>query len=324
VGDLSASLASHFGITGAKAVKERGCYFYETANGFYKIHKTSNTPREINARYKLLKQLDEKGFTQTDLIIPTANGVPHVSLGRDVFVMTRHVSGQEPDFNNPHHMELIMKSLASFHTAAQNIKSEIHDVLPLTEVFAKQEHTLRSAVKKVNRQPRLSDFDVLMLKHAEAYAEKMTAAMETLNATHYAALHAEAIKNNHICHNDLKEESLTINDEACHISRFEEATTDLQLNDLASILRRYARKSNREISIETHLENYNKIAPLPASAEKILHAMLSFPWPFIKIVTSFYSKKRNFTPAAITSRMADVLKEQEQYDAYTSQGASLG
>jgi hypothetical protein len=72
------------------------------------------------------------------------------------------------------------------------------------------------------------------------------------------------------------------------------------------------------------LDIYNKIAPLPTDGEKILHAMLSFPWSFAKIVANFYSKKRNFTPAAITSRMAGVLGEQELYDDYISQGASLG
>ncbi|MCL2386344.1 MAG: hypothetical protein FWC89_02235 [Defluviitaleaceae bacterium] len=322
MGDLTTILPSYFGFSGKKATRERGSYLLQTANAIFKIHKTNSSAREIIARYNLLKRLEEAGFSCTDGIMPTTSGTPFVTLGRDTFVMARHIAGRDPDLNSIKDMQLVLESLARFHNAAKGF-GDVPPTPPLTEVFAKQSAVLANAVKQVNRRPRLSDFDVLMLKHADFYATRATRAAETLAATDYETLHANALASYSICHNNLKEESLPIFEEACFITRFDEATIDLQLTDIASVLRRYARKSNREIPADRLLEMYNKISPLPSSAKEIIHAQLSFPWPFMKTITQFYSKKRNFTPAGITSRMTDILEEQQIYDAYVNDTLQL-
>ena len=317
MGDLSASLPSYFGFSGVRAVKERGYYLINSANA--KIHKTSTGPREIIARFNLLKQLEDAGFPFTDGIIPAASGAPFVTLGRDTFVMTRHISGREPDMGSLQDITLVLESLAKFHMSARNFDAaEISLSVPLPEVFSKQISALNASVKQVNRRPRLSDFDVLMLKHADSFVAQATNASKILESTDYDVLHTEALNNNHICHNALKEETFSIVEKNCFLMRFEETTVDLQLVDLASVLRRYARKSSREIPIGQLLEIYDNILPLPNSAKKILYAQLSFPWPFLKIVSQYYSKKRNFIPIAITSRMTGILEEQEAYDGYIS------
>jgi hypothetical protein len=83
-------------------------------------------------------------------------------------------------------------------------------------------------------------------------------------------------------------------------------------------LRRYTRKS-REAPISELLKIYGEISPLPPSAEKIIYASLIFPWLFLKIVSNFYSKKRNFIPAATTSRMTAIIDEQDAFNAYVNE-----
>ncbi|MCL2224057.1 MAG: hypothetical protein FWB96_03705 [Defluviitaleaceae bacterium] len=315
MGDLSTILPSYFGFSGAKAVKERGAYLFDSA----KIHKSNSTPREIIASFDLLKKIEQAGFLYADVIIESTQKTPFVTLGRDIFVATRYVRGREPDMACLDDVKALTQSLAGFHKAARDLKNlsaEISRAPSLCDVFAKQIATLGASVKQVNRRPRLSDFDVLVLKNADAFTARAEKAAEILSATDYKNMYENAIANNHICHAALKEETFTLTQEHCYISRFEDATIDLQLTDLASLLRRYARKSGREMPIKTLLEIYNKTSPLPADAEKIIHAMLLFPWPFLKTVSQFYSKKRNFIPAAITTRMTGILEEQEEYDKF--------
>lgn len=317
MGDLAVSLPSYFGISGAHAIKDRGAFLLETSAGFFKISKSGASPREISARYDLLKKLSAAGFSRTDEIIPAATGVPFVNLGRDTFVMTRHFPGREPDMGNFDDVALLLENVARFHIAARNFeKIEIPAAPSLLEIFSKQISALNSAVKQVNRNSRLSDFDVLVLKHADFFAALAENAKEKLAATDYTVLHAAALSERHICHNALKEEAFSVADGGCFISRFDEAAFDLQLVDVAAILRRFARKSSREVEILRLVEVYDKIAPLSASAVEILYAQLAFPWAFLKIVSHFYSKKRNFIPAAITTRMNEVLAEQEAYNCY--------
>ncbi|MCL1844147.1 MAG: hypothetical protein FWF79_10075 [Defluviitaleaceae bacterium] len=316
MGDLALSLPVYFGFKGQRAVKERGSFLLNAESGPVKIYKAAGGTREIAARYELFRRLAEAGFSDTDGLLPAASGAPYVMLGREIFIMSRHIPGREPDFDKFSDVKLLIEILARFHSAARGFVAEIPTALPLSDVFTKQISALSSAVKQVNRSKGLSDFDVLMLKHADSYALRATEALGVLQQTDYVSLHDTAVAENHICHNGLKEESLPILGESCYITRFDDAEINTQLNDLASLIRRYARKSYCEIPIDRFLEIYDKILPLPKTAPKIIYAMLSFPWPFMKLVSRFYSKKRNFTPAAITSRMADILAEQENYDEY--------
>jgi CotS family spore coat protein len=316
LGDLSANLPEFFGFNGVRATKERGCYFIKNA----KIHKTNSSPREIITRHELLKRLENAGFPYTDGIITATNGAPFITLGRDTFVMTRHNSGHEPDFAKLTDISLVLEFLAKFHIAARNLNvKEISAAPPLTDTFEKHIVAFNSVVKQINRRPRLSDFDVLVLKHANNFIAQATNAREILKASNYIALHKNACENQHICHNALKEETFSIYENSCFILRHEETSVDLQLADLASVLRRYARKSSRETPIKQLLTVYNNFSPLPQDAEKILFAQLTFPWPFFKIVSQYYSKKRNFIPAAITSRMTDILEENEVYNEYVNE-----
>ena len=320
MGDLCISLPAYFGLTGARAVKERGAFLVNYGAENYKIYKTSETPREIYARFKLLEQLDEAGFVFTDAIVPTAGGVPFVTLGRDTFVMTRFFCGREPHMNCTRDVKQLARTIAQFHLHARNAgKVDIPAAPPLGEVFAKQLAMLNNIMKQLGRSPRLSDFDVLVLKHAPAFAALGRGAIEMLAQTDYLKLHESAVNNGCVCHNALKEETFVVlgeTEETCAITRFDEAVYDLQLSDLAAIIRRYARKSFHEISVSQFLEIYSQTVTLPDGCEKILRAQLAFPWAFLKIVTSFYSKKRNFIPASITTRMEEVLNEQERYDGY--------
>jgi len=317
VGDLGYSLPGYFGLSG-RAVKERGYYVCNTGQGPVKIHKTSGEPREINARYELQKRLSAAGFSQTDFLMETPQGAPYLQLGRDVFIMTRHISGRELDLDNLNDVALALESLAKFHLAARDILTWGITAPSLTDAFSKQTSGLTQTMKQVGRRPRLSDFDVLLLKHAPAFAKAAEEASAALAETDYTALYTAALDGGHICHNALKEENLPIFQEACYILNLSEASRDLQLADLASFIRRYARRSNKELPIGRLLEIYNKFAPLPASAAAILFAQLSYPWPFMKLVSLYYSKKRNFTPVAIKSRMDEILTEQEIYDEYIS------
>ncbi|MCL2840937.1 MAG: hypothetical protein FWE05_09225 [Defluviitaleaceae bacterium] len=319
MGDLNYKLPEYFGIKGVRATKERGYFLCKTSDGFVKIHKTSNDPRDIIALYELQKQLIASGFSQTDLILETPQGAPFLQLGRDIFIASRHIAGQELDLNNKNDIALALESLAKFHTAARGIWQKGAPAPSLAEAFMKQTSALTQVIKQVNRRPRMSDFDMLLIKNAQFYSDLANTALHALNQTNYAALHANALESGHICHNVIKEESLPIFQETCYILNLSEATINLQLADLESFIRRYARRSNQAIPIGQLVELYNKFAPLPSTAIYILHAQLSYPWLFMKLVSQYYSKKRNFTPIAIESRMTEILEVQENYTRYINE-----
>jgi len=309
MGDLATILPSQFGLS-KRAIREKGYFVCKN----FKIYKTSDTHEEIKARFILLEEIAEAGFPWTDRIILSTQGVPYVQLGRETYIMTKHIVGCEVDLFCNNNVILAVESLARFHNAARGVTKNISIASSQIESFNKQTAMAVQALKQINR--RMSDFDVMFIKHAPYYKDLAIKASETLENTGYLNLLEHSQVNNHICHNNLKEESLPILEKTCHIIRFSEASIDLQLTDLSGFIRRYALRGSRELSVNHILEIYNRISPLPMGAKEIINAQLLYPWTFMKIIAEYYSKKRNWTPVAITSRMTTILEEEPMYATY--------
>ncbi|MCL2285004.1 MAG: phosphotransferase [Firmicutes bacterium] len=318
--DFAANLPGHFRLHGVRAVKERGYYLCKTKTDVYKIHKSQEHHNSIKLRYRLLTQLDEAGFPWIDRISPSVYGTPFVQLGRETFVMSRYVPGRDLDLDCPQNMTLALECLARFHKAARGLQftQELIPGVspPLPEIFAKNSAFLAKTARQTNKNSRLSDFDVMFIKSSPQYISASARSAELLAQTNYHRLYNTAIAENHICHNALKEENMPVWDGNCYMINWNEAAIDAQITDLANFLRRYARRSKREIPLTKLMDIYDGIFPLPVSAKAIVYAQLVHPWQYIKITQQYYSKKRGWTPAAIMTRMAELLKEQENYDAY--------
>jgi len=318
MGDLTTLLPTLFGLQGIRATKERGSFVCKTKNGAAKIHKTTDHPQTIWARYKLLNQVEEAGFPFADKLYLSAQEVPFVLLGRETYVMSRLVPGRELVLDLPEDMALALETLAHFHKAKIS-KPELNTTpILLTEVFASEISLLAKTSRQVGKTARLSDFDIMLIKNLPKYMLLAEKAVEQLNKTNYANLYNAAVQQGAVCHGNLKEENFTMHNGTCHITNFENAAVDLQLTDLAFFLRRYAMRSQRDIPLSKLIDMYDNILPLPNSASEIIHALLIYPWQFVKLTRQYYSKKRGFIPGGIMDRMQLLLNEQEKYDAYVN------
>jgi len=315
---LSPAILESFGINSAK--KEKGHYLCNTGSGPMKLHITPESPEAIHLQHSIKEYLAKEGFPHTGRYQLTKTGQPYISVGRETYVMTKVPKPHnETDFENETEALKAAQALAHFHIAAQSMPQAIQLSQPLPEIYTRQMKELSQMGKQVRRGSRLSDFDVLFIKHAPQYGEIMQDSINRLAKTNYARLHSKAISQGSLCHNALKEENLLATNSDTYIINFAEAEIDLQLCDLAALIRRYAQRSSKSIPINRLLETYSKIAPLPHEAVDIIYALLIFPWAFMKIITQYYSKKRNWTPNGLINRMDTILAERESYEKYVQE-----
>jgi len=314
---MATLLPTYFGITGISATKERGSFICKTDWGTFKISKTNESFSAISLRHDLLTALASAGFPWTDETVPSIEGTPFMQLGRETFIMTRYVKGAEVSLENEADVTVALQGLANYHTKGRNLGLTRMPVsTPLPEIFAKDAAFLAKTIKQVESTTRLSDFDIVFLKNADKYVTDASEAAQLLANTNYHILHNTALHENHICHNNIKEENLLIHAQTCYITNWADASIDIQFVDLARFLERYARRSSKQVPLDKWLEVYNKILPLPCTGEEIIRAYLLHPWQFIKTCKQYYSKKRGWTPIGISTRMNNLLAEQEEYDAY--------
>ena len=316
---LSPAVLEAYGLTSRRIKKEKGQYLCDTDKGPVKVQITQSTPEAIIKEHSIKEHLAKSGFPFTDRIRLTKTGQPYILMGMDTYVITPHLlAHRETDFENDTETLQAFKSLACLHVAASNMPKSvpIQTATPLPELYNRQKVELAQAGKQARRSPRLSDFDVAFIKHIHHYSETIQDAIDRLHKTNYQTLYTHAITEGSLCHNNLKEENLLASDTETSIVNFSQASIDLQLADLAALIRRYAQRSSKSLPMGSLLAAYNQISPLPSGATDILYAQLIFPWAFMKIITQYYSKKRNWTPNSLLSRMDTILAEQESYDEY--------
>lgn len=317
MGDVAISLARHFGIVGARISKEKGCYLYKKDNEVARVQKTYETHKKIRERYNLLHALYDSGFYQTDRI---SCHVPFVMIGRETYAISAHIQGRDLDYNSVDDMIMAMQSLAKFHKVARAVNMPLMAATtkmpPLGEVFAKDSAFLLKTLRQVERSSKLSDFDVMFIKNSAKYIEDGQKSAQVLAATGYHLMYETAMKNNHLCHNLLKEEFMPIYKGECYLTNFCDVVIGTQIMDIIALLRRYVRRSNREILPKQLLEAYDRLLPLPDDASKIVYAGLVHPWQFVKIAQQYYNKKRGWTPVGIMSRMNTLVEEQAALDEY--------
>ncbi|MDR1665108.1 MAG: hypothetical protein LBR83_09355 [Clostridiales bacterium] len=322
MGELNSAVLKQFGLRVGKVSREKAYFICETPEGAYRVSKTADTPGRIFFMHELKERLTGAGFPWVDRYAVALTGEPFATAGGDRYVMTAFTPRRESDFTDFIDFSRVVEAVARWHSLARAVdfSPKAAVMIPaqtLPEIFRKQTSELAATRKRVSRQARLSDFDVLFIKNANHYMAQMNKAAAALEATGYGARKALALSEKHICHNSLKEEYLPVSGEQVWVTHYSEACVDLQLIDLCGLIRRYVQRTGLcARPLANLLEIYSRFAPLGQGDVEILRAMLLYPYPFIKITSQYYSKKRSWTPNAITNRMQQALLERDIYEKY--------
>ena len=317
--DLNPAVMKGFALTARFLKKEKMYYICETPEGLKKIYKTADTAEKIHFQHTVKEHCWDGGYVFIDRFTLSASGQPYFTADGENFVMTPHVKSRETDFTSWDDVKQALEAAARFHAQARHVPLDGSPVAPpaFDAYLKKQLAELNMTAKRVRKQPRLSDFDVLFIKNIHFYTEQLKDAITRINQTDYAQRVQTACAETHICHNALKEENLLLDNNNTHLHHFSCASVDAQLNDIAAFIRRYAQRAGREAVPAARLvEAYDRVIPLSGAELEIIYALLLYPLNFIKIVGQYYSKKRSWTPNAIINRMLSAVDEKDFYAGY--------
>jgi CotS family spore coat protein len=318
--NINAGVFSAFGLNVKKTVREKTFFICDTTDGLLKLARTTEPTERIEQLHTVKEHVAGAGYPGVDRYRVTPMGRPYAQLGGETWTACDYICGREADFESWDDVRRIIGSVRLWHSCARGVEADIAASPPVGGYFRKKGAELAGIVKRVRRQTRLSDFDVLLIKNIAFYTEQINKAAALLDESDYAARYAQALAEGHVCHHALKEESLDLCEGCVFITHYEEAAFDTQLADIAALVRRHVgRAGNRATKAAYLIEEADKAEPLPEGSVKVLHALLTFPWQFMKITTQYYSKKRTWTPNAIINRMQTVITEAGFYEKYINE-----
>lgn len=302
---LHHSVATAFGVS--HVIREKG--YYKTVDGKRVIRKTKDACEQILARYEIIERCIQAGYPWVERFYMSQSGKPYVAADGGLYVMTDLIRCPDANFSELAECLKAVRAIARWHSCARGAGLTLplykgRPPIPLIEEYRTQSEAIASILKRVRKQSKWSDFDVMFLKSCPDYGERIQQALQLMEGTSYLKRFNKAKQAGHICHGGLKEACLRICGEHVFITKFDHIAVDYQLNDLCSLVRR---GQNAGLEHEKILEAYNQIIPLDEEEEVILEAMLLYPNAFVKLVTEYYQKRRSWTPIAMANKMREIL-----------------
>lgn len=286
----------------------------------------------------LKSHLLEKGFDKIDSYYLSEEGLPYVLNNNTPYVMTDYMDFNECDLSNINNIKYAVMHMANFHKFSQginldkniniiNIKNpNINNICDITDLVGskidkdleKKLELLQQMKRKISKQKKLVDFEILFIKNYEYFYKNAVDALEIIHKYNFGNLEAVANKNIMVCHNKLKEENILINKNT-YLTNFEYVTIQHFIHDLGSFINRYMRKQgNNCMTLEEIIHIYSKINYIDKKTLPILYALIKFPTRYIDSCEDFFKRRRNFTPISIINQVENVIELREFQDNYIS------
>ena len=322
--ELNVQALLGFGVTARRVVKARAGYTCYADKGCFWVQKNFDTPSAIWFRHDVKEHAAAAGVPVADRFCLSVTGDPYVRLGGALYTMSVLCPYKDASFADSGQLMGAVSVAAAFHKAARSItfteKVEMADFnpeAPSPDLFLKNLQELHYMKKKVAAGKRLSDFDVLFIKHYDFYARQIETAAALLAESGFTALNAQAVAERAVCHGALKEENMPTDGETVYLSNFSKASPGHFLTDLAALIIRYAKRlPGAAVPLRDITARYAETFPLSIESRRALYPLLLYPDKFVRICRQYYSKKRTWTPIALTSRMEAALAGREGYYGY--------
>lgn len=320
---VRALILREFELSALDGRREKAGHLCTTDQGPVLLQKARASKEALILAHFVKERLNSAGFGNTDRFLTTKIGQPFFELDRELYTVSRFTGGAEARFDDAAGVADFAADLGRMHriTMSESFfkdcplplpRHKEHAAFTAEGGFEKQLRVMRGYKKMVQKQSRMSDFDICFLKCFDAYERRVAHCMKQRH-------HVD--KDGVFAHNLLKEETLLTKENRGYITCFDECSGDTGIFDLASVIKRHLRAASMGApaaapsqSLELILGRYSAEMPLTPGDKNALYTILLFPDKFYKTCIKYYSKKRTWTPAAFNSALEDLQRGDDWLD----------
>lgn len=248
------------------------------------------------------------------------NNTPYVIYYNRVYVMSDWHNSQAADFYNIDHIQKSVELLAKMHIAGRGFNNLPEGIKPikmknLGDTYEKRYRETIKLGRKIESVGSRTDFEVLYLRNSAIYREFQEISKEFTNLIDYQKLMDQAVESQSIAHHKYTYHNIiTTREEGTIITGFEKSGYDVQLVDLAYLIRRIMQRNRWDIDLLINIiEAYNKLIPLSQEEWRIMKGMIIYPEQFAKLCNQYYHSKRRWNYYMYYRKLAKILEYKDQY-----------
>lgn len=294
-----------------------GSHICETNKGI-KIVKVENLSNEsIQFVHSAKEHLYGKGFTNIDRYNLSHSGQPYYEFNRKTYVVKDWLDGEECNFQDKEQILLATKNLALFHQAAIHLVPEegsriVNKLGGLPEAFGRHYKELTYMYKKIRKNSRWNDIDLMFIKNYKDYMEDAKEAIDAMSKVNYDKVLEKAKENKVFCHDKFTNHNLQIRDNNFMITNFEYICFKIQLYDLLRFFEKVMRKMDWDQELGMLLlKTYNDVKGFTDEEYKIFYAMLLFPDKYWRLSNQHYNTRRHWMPKVCYVKMNELIEQKD-------------
>lgn len=274
---------------------------YKAENGFY-----------------LVEELGKKGFTSLAAYYKTSKGAHYVEYKEVIFYLTEWIDGRECNLKDIEEAKNCVKTLADFHNKASDIdlrKLKIRNRVGSLDEFFKRNLKDMQRYKKTIAEKRLkTDFDNSYFSYIDAFYERGLLALKELNSSSYFKLSKDkaACK---LCHDSFYYQNILKKDDKYYLIDLDSIILDLQIVDLAKLLRRLMAKKEYKYNFsfaKEIIDAYSEVRSLSKSDLEIMFCIIIFPHKFWKLGRKRYVKHKSWAEDKFAHKLTTLINYYEE------------
>lgn len=307
-----------FGLKVTDLVPLRNVYLLFTNKGKKILKKVEYSKENLQFIYNAVEYI-RRGFDRVISFTKTLEGDIYAIFNGELYCVMDVAEGREAEFSNPIDVSIAVRSLAEMHRASEGYRNNYPEKCMAGRTidnFKRRLQELKFFKELALLHEYKSNFDGVFLAHVDSYIKEVEDSIKLLSATPYFKLCSEEDKKV-ICHHDLADHNILINEDKAFFIDFDFAMIDLRVHDLCNFINKAVKNFAFDLDkANSIVEEYSAINPLDRRELEVLKALLSFPEDFYSISKDYYARRKEWEEETFLDRLLRKLEYKEDRDEF--------
>jgi CotS family spore coat protein len=316
--DLYVDLFNKFGLKVTDLVPLRNVYLLFTDKGRKILKKVEYSKENLQFIYEAVEYI-RRSFDRIISFTKTLEGEIYAICNGELYCVIDVAQGREAEFSNPIDVTIAVKGMAEMHKASEGYRCNYQEKYMAgraIENFKRRLEELKFFKELALLHEYKSGFDQVFLTHVDSYIKEIEESIKFLTSTSYLKICSEEDKKV-ICHHDLADHNILINEDKAFFIDFDFAIIDLRVHDLCNFINKAVKNFAFDLDkAKGIVEDYSTINPLDRRELEVLKAFLSFPEDFYSISKDYYARRKEWEEETFLYRLMRKLEYKEDRDEF--------
>lgn len=299
-----------------------GIYLCDTDQGVKIVQPVRMKEERIWFQHSAKEHVYQQGFTQFSRFHLSQQQTPYYTQGQKIYVMEDWEEGAELDFTDFNSIRRATELLGTFHAASKGMRPVqeaglISATSMVPDQMKKRTKEIRRFRRRIYDHPRLSDFDLLFIRHYSYYYGLALEALTLLEqpvCKHWIQSFKE---DPYVCHGDFTHHNVVMRSEGLWLKDFSRCKYHIPLYEFTCFVNKAMQKGGFDADRALEMFHvYKKHISNDDGLEKLFLSLLLFPEGFLKYCNLYYNQRRGNPSTKYLEKMAGLVETQQEHEQF--------